>query len=382
MKVPLLDLTSQYAGMRDEIRKAMDEVCDLQQFILGPRVEAFERHMAEYCGTADAVGVSSGTDALLMALMALEVGPGDAVITSPYSFFATAGSILRVGATPVFVDIDPVTFNVDPRRVRHTIENLPARFRQLRIKALIPVHLFGQMADMDPLMELARQYGLHVVEDACQSVGAEYPSRNGTGRAGAFGELGCFSFFPSKNLGGFGDGGLVTTNSPELADRLRCLRNHGMKPKYYHKVVGGNFRMDALQAAILDVKLRKLENWHEGRRRNAARFDAAFAGSAIQPPAAVYRASGVRNHHIYNQYVIRTRERDALRARLMQAEVGCEVYYPVPLHLQECFGALGYQAGDFPESERAARETLALPVYPELTAGMQDYVIRSARDGV
>ncbi len=377
MKVPLLDLKAQYAGIRDEVRRAIDEVCGDQHFILGPKVEAFERRVAEYCGTAHAVGVSSGTDALLIALMALDIGPGDAVITTPYSFFATVGSIVRLGATPVFADIDPATFNIAPDKARAALENMPRRFKKLKAKALLPVHLYGQAADMDPLLQLAKEHGLKVVEDAAQAIGAEYPSKAGTRRAGAMGDAGCFSFFPSKNLGGFGDGGMVTTNDAALAEKIRVLRNHGAQPKYYHKLVGGNFRLDALQAAVLDVKLGRLESWHEARRGNAERYDKAFKGSAVRTPPAVYRKSGVRNYHIFNQYVIRVADRDKVMARLKAADVGCEVYYPVPLHLQECFENLGYKEGDFPESERAALETLALPIYPELTAEMQEYVAKS-----
>lgn len=401
MKVPLLDLKAQYADIREDIRTAIDEVCEAQYFILGPKVEAFENHIAEYCGAEYAVGVSSGTDALLVALMAFDVGQGDAVITTPYTFFSTAGSIVRLGATPIFVDIDPVTYNIDPEKARETLKSMPKRFKNLKPKALIPVHLYGQMADMDPLLDLSKEYGLKVVEDAAQSIGAEYPSmaccRNrqrrslgvrplnflrklqgqtpSRGRAGSMGDIGCFSFFPSKNLGGFGDGGMVTTSDSELAEKVRKLRNHGAKPKYYHGLVGGNFRLDAIQAAILDVKLTRLELWHEARRVHAGRYDKAFEGSDICSPKAVHKDSGVRNYHIFNQYVVRIARRDKTRERLKTAEIGCEVYYPVPLHLQECFRDLGYKEGDLPESEKAARETLALPVYPELTPQMQDYVV-------
>lgn len=377
MKVPLLDLKAQYATLRDEARRAMDEVCEEQGFILGPRTERFEKNVAAYCGTPEAIGVSSGTDALLVALMALEIGPGDAVITTPYSFFATVGSIVRVGATPIFVDIDPVTFNMDPARLRATLERLPERFKGLKPKALMPVHLYGQCADMGPLLEIARAHGLRVIEDACQAIGAEYPLAGGARKAGAMGDFGCFSFFPSKNLGGFGDGGLVTALDPELGERVRMLRNHGAKPKYYHRIVGGNFRLDTLQAVVLDVKLRHLDAWHQGRRANAARYNCGLAGSAIQTPAAAYDGRGLRNPHIYNQYVIRVANRQAVMDRLKAADVGCEIYYPVPLHLQDCFAGLGYKPGDFPESERAAAETLAIPIYPELTEEMQNHVVKS-----
>jgi len=375
MNVPLLDLKAQYAPLRDDIRAAIDEVCDAQSFILGPRVETFEEHIAAYCGAEHAVGVSSGTDALLAALMALDVGPGDGVVTTPYSFFATGGCIARLGATPVFVDIDPATFNIDPARVRALLEDPPERFRALRMKALAPVHLYGQCAAMDPLLALAAEHGLAVVEDAAQAIGAQYPGAAGPRRAGTMGDMGCFSFFPSKNLGGFGDGGMVVTNDGALADRLRRLRNHGSKPKYYHPEIGGNFRLDALQAAVLDVKLPHLDRWHARRRAHAARYNEAFAGSAVTTPAAVYEGRGLDVPHIYNQYVIRVPDRDAVRERLTAGGIGSEIYYPVPLHLQECFRALGYAEGSLPESERAARETLALPVYPELTDTMLDRVV-------
>ena len=374
--VPLLDLRAQYAPLREEIRAAMDAVCDAQAFILGPVVSKFEKQVAAYCGTAEAIGMSSGTDALLAALMAFGVGPGDGVVTSPFSFFATAGSIMRLGAVPIFADIDPLTYNLDPERAREAIAQASTRFPGIRIKALMPVHLFGQCADMDGLMSVAEASGLRVIEDACQAIGAEYPGQAGHWRAGAIGDAGCYSFFPSKNLGGFGDGGLVAVQDRTLATQLRELRNHGMEPKYYHRHVGGNFRLDALQAAVLAVKLKHLEDWHAARRANAARYDQLFAGTPVQAPAAVYRDSGVKNFHIYNQYVVRVPDRDRVRQALAAASVGCDVYYPVPLHLQECFRSLGYKAGDFPVSEKAAAEVLALPVYPELTGGMQDYVAK------
>lgn len=374
MEVPLLDLKAQYAGLRDEIRAQIDEVCESQRFIMGPKVEALESRVAAYCGCAHAVGVSSGTDALLLALMGLDVGPGDAVLTTPYTFFATVGSVVRLGATPVFADIDPATCNIDPAAARQALLDLRER-TDLKPKVLIPVHLFGQAADMDPLLELAAEFGLRVIEDAAQAIGAEYPARDGVRRAGSMGDAGCFSFFPSKNLGGFGDGGMVTTNDAGLAERLRMLRNHGAKPKYYHKVVGGNFRLDALQAAVLLVKLDHLDAWHAARQANADRYSNAFAGTAVQPPQAVYRDRGAANYHIYNQYVVRVPSRDETRGRLKDAGVGCEIYYPVPLHLQECFRDLGGRAGGFPHSEAAAAQTLALPIYPELTEEMQDYVV-------
>ncbi len=379
MKVPLLDLQAQYAGLRGEIRHALDAVCDAQQFILGPAVTALEQAVAAYCGGGHGIGMSSGTDALLAVLMAWEIGPGDAVITSPYTFFATGGCVARLGATPVFADIDPVTYNLAPAEVRRLLEEWPRRHPDLKPRVLMPVHLFGQCADMDPLMDIAAAHGLKVVEDACQAIGAEYPGRKGTARAGVMGDAGCFSFFPSKNLGGFGDGGMVVTRDGELAERLQRLRNHGAHPKYYHALLGGNFRLDALQAAVLGVKLNRLDGWHAGRRANAARYDAALAGTSVTTPAAAYIRSGIANHHIYNQYVVRVPRRDAVRRRLVEAEIGTEVYYPVPLHLQVCFAGLGYKAGDFPHSEKAALETLALPIYPELTSAMASYVAQTLR---
>jgi dTDP-4-amino-4,6-dideoxygalactose transaminase len=364
--VPLLDLKAQYAAIKDEIRVAMDRVLESQHFILGPEVEALEQEVAAYSGCRFGIGVSSGTDALLVALMAIGIGPGDEVITTPYTFFATAGSIARLGARPVFVDIDPLTYNIQPAGIAAAITD--------RTRAILPVHLFGQMADMNPIMAVAGRHNLYVIEDAAQAIGAEYRGR----RAGSIGHLGCFSFFPSKNLGGFGDGGMVTTNDPDLAERVRLLRGHGAKPKYYHKVVGGNFRLDALQAAVLRVKLKYLDGWTAGRQRNADTYRRLFAEAAGSRQSSVvschdfvglpYDAGYGR--HIYNQFVIRAPRRDALMAHLKARRIGHEIYYPVPLHLQECFADLSYRAGDFPESEQAARETLALSIYPELTETM------------
>ena len=377
MKIPLLDLKAQYAIIRDEIRACIDGVCDEQYFILGPKVEQFERHIADYCGTAHAVGISSGTDAILVALMALDVGPGDAVITSPYTFFATAGCIARLGATPVFVDIDPVTFNIDPDKLIYLLKKKSGCIRGAKPKVLMPVHLFGQCANMESLSSIASEHGLDVIEDAAQAIGSEYPAANGVRKAGSMGKAGCFSFFPSKNLGGFGDGGMVTTNDPAFAEKLKVLRNHGAEKRYYHKHIGGNFRLDAIQAAVLDVKLKYLEDWHESRRRNAEFYYNAFKGTCVKAPEPIYSRKGPKNYHIYNQYVIRVPDRDAVLGRLRDAGIGCEVYYPVPLHLQECFRYLGCREGDFPESEKAAKETLALPVYPELTEEMMEYVVKN-----
>jgi len=379
MQVPLLDLKAQYRTIRNEVRHAIDKVCEAQAFILGPGVKSLEEDISSYCGARFAIGVASGSDALLISLVALGVGPGDAVITTPYTFFATAGSIRRIGAWPVFVDIDPYTYNIDPK----AIEEACARHDEDRaglLKAIMPVHLYGQMADMDPIMEVARNYGLAVVEDAAQAIGADYrPSGKDAGKpkkAGTIGTLGCFSFFPSKNLGGFGDGGMVVTDDEALGRAVRILRVHGSEPKYYHKVVGMNSRLDALQAAVLRIKLRHLDAWTEGRQRNARRYDEGFEGLRRSAGLVTPIESG-KGRHIYNQYVIRAPKRDALVEFLKDNGIGCEIYYPVPLHLQECFRDLGYCEGALPESELAARETLALPVYPELTEEMQDYVVET-----
>ncbi|HWO43247.1 MAG TPA: DegT/DnrJ/EryC1/StrS family aminotransferase [Candidatus Eisenbacteria bacterium] len=360
MKVPLLDLKTQYAAIRSEIRQAIDRVCESQRFILGSEVEAFEKEIAEFSGARFAVGMSSGTDALLASLMAIGAGPGDEVIAPTYSFFATAGVIARVGATPVFVDIDPETFNMDPKSLPPLVT--------ARTKAIIPVHLFGRCADMDPILELARDRGLYVIEDAAQAIGA----RDDKGRqAGTMGHIGCFSFFPSKNLGGFGDGGMAVTNDGELAERLKILRVHGGKPKYYHRTVGGNFRLDALQAAILRVKLKYLPGWTERRRANAARYRQLFAEAGLAGAKLPLDTPG----HIYNQFVIRFPERDALQKFLRDRGIETEVYYPVPLHLQECFKSTAKAVGNFPHAQAASRESLALPVYPELTDDQIGYVV-------
>jgi dTDP-4-amino-4,6-dideoxygalactose transaminase len=372
--VPLLDLKAQYVTIRDELREAFDRVAESQYFILGPEVESLEAEVAAYSQCEFGVGLSSGTDALLVALMAIDLKPGDEVITTPYTFFATAGAIARLGGKPVFVDIDPSTYNIDPNLIEAAITK--------RTRAIIPVHLYGQMADMDPIMELAARSNLYVIEDAAQAIGAEYKGR----RAGSIGHLGCFSFFPSKNLGGFGDGGMVTSNDRPLADQVKLLRNHGYRPKYYNKVVGGNFRLDAIQAAVLRVKLKYLDGWTEGRQRNAETYRRIFAaaGMTVQGEAGHAPKSGVvlplevaNGRHIYNQFVIRNGRRDELIAYLKQQQIGNEVYYPVPMHLQECFADLGYKVGDFPKSESAAKQTLALPIYPELTLEMITTVVNA-----
>jgi dTDP-4-amino-4,6-dideoxygalactose transaminase len=361
MKVPLLDLKAQYASIRQDIRVALDSVIESQRFILGPEVEAFEADVAAYCRSKHAVGVSSGTDALLIALMALNIRTGDEVITTPYTFFATAGAIARMGARPVFVDIDPTTFNIDTNKV-------PSRITS-RTRAIIPVHLFGQMADIPSIIEIARAHKLHVIEDAAQAIGAEH---NGI-RAGSIGDIGCFSFFPSKNLGGFGDGGMVTTNDPDLAGKLRSLRSHGFRAKYYNEVLGGNFRLDEIQAAVLRVKLKYLDRWTEARRKNAEQYRALLS----REKSLTLPREARNSRHIYNQFVVRSRRRDELMKHLRDEEIGCEVYYPVPLHLQVCFKELGYKPGDFPLSEAASQETLAIPIYPELTNEMIETVAQA-----
>jgi dTDP-4-amino-4,6-dideoxygalactose transaminase len=377
--VPLLDLKAQFAQIRAEVMPAIEEVCASQRFILGGQVEALETEIARYCASSFGVGVSSGTDALLLALMALGVGSGDEVITSPFTFFATAGTIARAGARPVFCDIDPITYTISPVAVQNFLEShctidsgkVINRLTGGVIKALMPVHLYGQSADMDRLMAIAREYRIKVIEDAAQAIGTEYC---GGLRAGSMGDIGCFSFFPSKNLGAFGDAGLCTTNDPELAETLRVLRVHGGKPKYYHALIGGNFRIDELQAAILRIKFKYLDGWTAARQKNAAFYDRAFAAQPfadrLERPTA---PSGGR--HIFNQYVVRVRRRDELRDYLTRRDIGTEIYYPVPLHLQKCFDYLGYAAGAFPESERASAETLALPIYPELTEIQLQYVV-------
>jgi len=378
MHVPLLDLRAQYADLRDSVEAAIREVCDSQRFVLGPRVAELERRIADYSQARFGIGVSSGTDALLLALMALDVGPGDGVLTTPYTFFATAGVIARLGARPVFCDIEPDTFNLSASAVTELIarhcerrgDGLVDRRTGARIRAVIPVHLYGQMASMDALCALAAEHGLSVVEDAAQAIGAETADGR---RAGSLGDIGCFSFFPTKNLGAFGDAGMCVAQDQALAEKLRILRVHGGEPKYYHSLIGGNFRIDELQAAVLLVKLERLDAWTEGRQRNARHYDQLFAeaglGARVVPPPAG------PGRHIYNQYVIRCEERDALRRFLADADVGTEIYYPVPLHEQACFAYLGHAPQDFPESHRAAAETLALPVYPELGSAEREYVV-------
>lgn len=385
MNVPLLDLTPQNEQLREEILHAVTAVIDSNRYILGPEVAELEEEAASYCGARFGVGVSSGTDALIVTLMALGIGPGDQVLTTPYSFFATMGSILRVGAVPVFVDIDPVTMNLDPEQAAIALQK--DRRSGGNIKAILPVHLFGQCADMRKIMALAEEYDLRVIEDAAQGIGADCPF--GTGemvtwkRAGSIGHAGCFSFFPSKNLGCAGDGGLVTTNDEELAAKLKIFRNHGADPKYYHSVIGGNFRLDTIQAAVLKVKLPHLEKWHQQRRENSERYRALFQESGLVDnpvilPEAIFqdsRGAERYNYHIYNQFVIRTPRREQLRAFLTDHRIGCEVYYPLCLHQQKCLEQYGVDALSFPAAENAAARSLALPIYPGLSEEQQRYVV-------
>lgn len=379
MQVPLLDLKPQYRPLAAEIQAVIEKVCASQGFILGPAVKELEAAVAAYSQCRYGIGVSSGTDALLLALMALEIGPGDEVVTSPFTFFATAGTIARAGARPIFCDIDPVSFNLSAAAVEHFFTRECERRGGVlinkatggKVKAIMPVHLYGQVSDMRPIMELAREHGLKVIEDAAQAIGAADADHR---RACSFGDVGCLSFFPTKNLGAFGDAGMCVTQDQALAERMDILRVHGGKPKYYHSFIGGNFRIDEIQAAVLNVKLKHLDAWTQGRQRNAAFYDAAFVraglGDAVRTPQAT---PGAR--HIYNQYVIRTKDRDRLRAHMAAAGVGSEIYYPIPLHLQKCFEYLEHKTGDFPHSERAAAETLALPIFPELTETQLQYVV-------
>ena len=360
MQVPLLDLKAQYATIKDEILVAISEVLESQQCIGGPKVAELEDKIAAICNCRFAVGVSSGTDAILNTLMSLDIGAGDEVITTPFTFFATVGCIARTGATPVFVDIDPETYNINPDLIESAVTK--------KTKAIMPVHLYGQVADMDPIMEIANKYNLAVIEDAAQSITSTYKGK----KAGNIGTAGCFSFFPSKNLGGIGDGGMIVTDDEVLYDRLFIMRNHGSKPKYYHNYVGGNFRLDPIQAAALIVKLPHLNDWSEARRKNAAYYNEKFAGTFVETP---YISADCVS--IYNQYVIRVAKRDEVIAHLQKNNIGCEIYYPVPMHLQKCFSYLGYKQGDMPNAEKAANEVMALPVYPELTCEMQDYIVET-----
>ncbi|NWG27637.1 MAG: DegT/DnrJ/EryC1/StrS family aminotransferase [Ignavibacteriaceae bacterium] len=392
MKVPLLDLKPQYHSLKKELDEAILRVAESQYFILGPEVEKMEKEFCDYLKCKHAIGVSSGTDALLLALMAIDIKPGDEVIVPTYSFFATAGVVSRLNAVLVLTDIDPVTFNIDPEDVKKKITS--------KTRAIIPVHLYGQSADLEPIMKIAREKNIFVIEDAAQAIGTEYKDGK---CVGTIGDIGCFSFFPSKNLGGYGDGGLVTTNNDELAYMLRIKRVHGGEQKYYHKVIGGNFRIDALQAAVLRVKLPHLDKWSEKRRENAEYYNKLFkeAGLAEEPgkikfdeknkvllPKAVYKSairnpkSEIRNYHIYNQYVIRVQKRDELKKFLTENEIGNEIYYPVPFHMQQCFANLNHKKGDFPEAEKASETSLAIPVYPELSKEQQEFVVQKIKEFV
>ena len=359
-RIPLLDLAALHSPIRHELLAALTRVLDSGKFILGEEVERLEQEIAAYCSAKFAVGCASGSDALALALMALEIGPGDEVLTSPYTFFATAGAISRVGATPVFADVEETTFNIDPTRIAAQLASHP------RVRAVIPIHLFGGCADMDPICQIASSHGVPVIEDAAQSIGSEYQGR----RAGSMGQIGCFSFFPSKNLGCYGDGGMLTTNDPRLAERLRALRIHGSTRKYYHQWIGINSRLDALQAAVLRIKLNYLDAWSAGRQRNADHYRSRLA----QLPVTPLVPASYQTRHIYNQFLIRTVGRDGLQTYLKKQEIGTEIYYPLPLHLQPCYSHLGYKQGDFPVSEKLAAESLALPIYSELDIEDIDYI--------
>jgi dTDP-4-amino-4,6-dideoxygalactose transaminase len=376
--IPMLDLKAQFAAIKDEIMSEVAAIFENQTFIMGSAVTEAEEALAAYTGSKHAIGVSSGTDALILALMALGVGPGDAVITTPFTFFATAGSIHRLGAKPVFVDIDPQTYNIDPQKLDETLskggfDGTP--------KAVIPVHLFGQCADMEPILETAAKHNLPVIEDAAQAIGAEHPGEKAPRQAGTMGLMGCFSFFPSKNLGAAGDGGLITCQDDELAQRLRSMRNHGSHPsaKYRHIYVGGNFRLDALQAAVVHTKLAHLDEWHQGRRKNAAAYNELFKQSGLVEAGKLSTPvecwPELKHGHIYNQYVLRMQDRDAVDEALSQAKIGHAIYYPIPMHLLECFADLGGKEGAFPVAEKAAHEVLAIPVYPEMTPEQQERVV-------
>ena len=381
MKVPLLDLHPPLKDLRDEIVEAVTRVIDSTQYIMGPEIDELEKEIAEYCGTEDAVGVSSGTDALLISLMVLDVGPGDIVLTTNFSFFATAGVVARLNATPVFVDIDPETFNIDPEQLRFTLNEMDEE-RRKRVKALIPVHLYGQCANMAEILKIAETFNIPVIEDCAQAIGAECEINGKIRCAGSMGDFGCFSFFPSKNLGGIGDGGIVTVNKSKLSELLRLKRVHGAERSYYHRMIGGNFRLDPIQATVIRIKLNHLNGWHQQRQKNAQYYNMLFAESElnekIRTPSIMHPKT-MQNHHIFNQYVIRTERRDELQSFLESQGISSGVYYPIPFHLQECFKFMGGNKGDFPVSESAAKEVLALPVYPGITAGMQEKVVEQIK---
>jgi dTDP-4-amino-4,6-dideoxygalactose transaminase len=386
MKVPFVDLQSQNNSIKREIEKKIQEVVVSQSFILGAEVEALESEIADYCGVDFGIAVSSGTDGLLASLMALEVGNEDIVITAPFTFFATVGVIARLGGKALFCDIDPETWNMDPEKLDDSLKSAFADSSKMRPKAIIPVHVFGQCADMNPILSIADAHHLPVVEDGAQAIGAEYPHRSGQKKANGMGDLGVFSFYPTKNLGAFGDAGMIMTNHEDLAKKLKLLRVHGAKDRYYHEFVGGNFRMDALQAGVLRVKLKHLDDWIEKRKGKAADYDRLFDQSGlvaegyVQTPKPVYRDSGVRHYHTYHQYVIRARNRDKLQIFLREKGIATVIFYPLALHLQQCFSHFGYRPGDFPEAEKATAEVLALPIYPELDLAQQEYILSCIKD--
>jgi len=386
MKVPILDLKAQYASIKAELEPKVLEILSSGGFVLGPEVEGLEKELAAYLGCRYAVGVSSGSDALIISLMAMGIGEGDAVVTTPFTFFATAGAISRLKARPVFCDIEETSFNLSASRYTEILDANQKKGHPLKIKAVIPVHLYGQCVDMNGILEASRHHGVAVIEDACQAIGAEYPASDGVKKACSMGDTGALSFYPTKNLGGAGDGGLVLANDQALADRLRALRTHGERTRYYYDFIGGNFRLDALQAAVLRVKLRHLEDWQRKRRENASLYDRKFRHSSMEEdglittPKPIYKDSGITHYHTYHQYVIRVGKREQLMAFLKEREVGSSIFYPLPLHVQKCFEYLGYRKGDFPASEKAADEVLALPIYPEMSQEQVDWVVSSVAD--
>jgi dTDP-4-amino-4,6-dideoxygalactose transaminase len=386
MNIPFLDLKAQYKSIQEEIDRKILEVVSSQKFVLGSEVEALEQEIAAYSRAGHAVGVSSGSDALIISLMAFDLGENDAVITTPFTFFATAGAVARIKAKPVFCDIEEKSFNLDAEKLGELLESRSKAQDVSSIKAIIPVHLYGQCVDMTPVLALAKKYELFVIEDAAQAIGSEYPATDGIKKACSLGDVGILSFFPSKNLGGFGDGGMVLTDDDKLAQKLKLLRVHGSRNKYFYDIIGGNFRLDALQAAVLRVKLTHLDDWQQKRREKASYYDRIFTESGlveeghVQIPEALYRDSGAEYFHTYHQYVIRAKNRDKLREFMEEKGVSTSIYYPLPLHLQKCFSYLGYREGDFPVAEKAAREVLALPIYPELTADRQDYIASCISD--
>jgi dTDP-4-amino-4,6-dideoxygalactose transaminase len=386
MKVPILDLKAQYAAIKEELQPKVLEIFANGGFILGPEVDGLEKELAAYLGCRFGVGVSSGSDALIVSLMAMGLGEGDAVVTTPFTFFSTAGAISRLKARPVFCDIEETSFNLSAGRFQEILDANQKKGYPLKIKAVIPVHLYGQCADMNGILEASRRHGVAVIEDAAQAVGAEYPAVDGVKKACAMGNMGFLSFYPTKNLGGAGDGGMVLSNDEALADKIRALRTHGERQRYYYDFIGGNFRLDALQAAVLRVKLRHLEDWQKKRRENAALYNRKFGHSGLEDaglitaPKALYEDTGITHYHTYHQYVIRARKRDQLMAFLKEREIGSSIFYPLPLHVQKCFAYLGYRQGDFPASEKAAEEVLALPIYPELSPEQVDWVVSSIAD--